>query len=218
MDKNVSIIIGGLYPSTAKSEYLEARRHGVLFISLSPVDLPRSMKNHLLIEVPGSIQSQIETVFKPEVLNILGKRVAAIYPDTSGGKVYARELWDRSLKGGFDLASIYSFSTVLKDYRDPVSKLLGLYYKPERREEFNLWEDIYAAKGRTSSIRRIQTLKPIVDFDWVYIPVLPSQAKQIIPTFSYYDANKLKFVGNPSWLSRSLVKSKFSSGEQVYFR
>lgn len=38
---NVAAVIGGLVPSSATKEYLEAKKHGVLFISLSPVYLPK---------------------------------------------------------------------------------------------------------------------------------------------------------------------------------
>ena len=83
----------------------------------------------------------------------------------------------------------------------------------ERKEEFEVWKDIYALEKKTSSIRRIQTLKPIVDFDWVFAPAYPKDAIQIIPTFSYFDAKKLKFIGGPSWMSKSIVKEQRNLGK-----
>jgi len=210
---HVSIIIGGLFSKTAKEEYLEAKKHGVLFISLSPVHLKKEDKNHLLIEVPGSIESQVDAIMNPEFLNKFGNKIAMIYPETEGGLSYVNEVWRRSEQGLIKLSSIQSYDRSNKDFRSPVSKILGVKFKRERKEEFEVWKDIYALEKKTSSIRRIQTLKPIVDFDWVFAPAYPKDAIQIIPTFSYYDAKKLKFIGGPSWMSKSIVKEQRNLGK-----
>ena len=210
---HVSIIIGGLFSKTAKEEYLEAKKYGVLFISLSPVHLKKEEKNHLLIEVPGSIESQVDAIMNPEFLNKFGNKIAMIYPETEGGLSYVNEVWRRSEQGLIKLSSIQSYDRTNKDFRSPVSKILGVKFKRERKEEFEVWKDIYALEKKTSSIRRIQTLKPIVDFDWVFAPAYPKDAIQIIPTFSYFDAKKLKFIGGPSWMSKSIVKEQRNLGK-----
>jgi tetratricopeptide (TPR) repeat protein len=210
---HVSIIIGGLFSKTAKEEYLEAKKYGVLFISLSPVHLKKEEKNHLLIEVPGSIESQVDTIMNPEFLSKFGNKIAMIYPETEGGLSYVNEVWRRSEQGLIKLSGIQSYDRTNKDFRDPVSKILGLKFKREREEEFEVWKDIYALEKKTSSIRRIQTLKPIIDFDWVFAPAYPKDAIQIVPTFSYYDAKNLKFIGGPSWMSKSIVKEQRNLGK-----
>ena len=209
---HVSIIIGGLFSTTAKEEYLEAKKYGVLFISLSPVHLPKEEKNHLLIEVPGSIESQVEKIMNADFLSKFGKRIAVLYPETEGGLSYVNEIWRRAERGIVDVKAIHSYDRSNKEFREPVSKLLRVKFKRERQEELDLWKDIYALEKKKSSIRRIQTLKPIVDFDWVFIPAYPQDAIQIIPTFSYYDARKIKFIGTPSWLSKSLMREQRNLG------
>lgn len=215
---HVSIIIGGLFPSTAEQEYLEAKKYGVLFISLSPVYLDKKEKNHLLIEIPGSVQSQVDRIINKDFLSRFGKKIAVIYPDSEGGQAYVNEIWRKSEQGLIDISSIYKYDKKNRDYRAPVSKILGLKFTRERKEEFNLWKEIYDIKRKVkrSSIRRIQTLKPVVDFDWVFAPAYPQDAIQLIPVFSYFDAKGLKFVGGPSWMSRSLVREQKNLG-QLYF-
>ena len=61
-ENKVAFIIGGLFPESAKAEYLEAKKYGVLYISLSQINLPKEEKNHHLIEVQGSIESQVEAL------------------------------------------------------------------------------------------------------------------------------------------------------------
>ncbi len=209
---HVSVIIGGLFPSTAKEEDLEARKYGALFISLSPVYLEKEEKNHLLIEIPGSVQSQVATIFSEDFLAKNGNNIAMIYPDSEGGLAYVNEVWRKAKEGKINIKSLASFDKNVKDYREWVQKLLGLKYTRERSEEFELWKEIYSLERKNSSIRRIQTLRPIVDFDWVFVPSYPHEALQIIPSFTYFDAKGLKYVGGPSWMSRKLVKEQRNLG------
>tara|TARA_B100001971_G_scaffold214585_1_gene252800 strand:- start:16330 stop:18324 length:1995 start_codon:yes stop_codon:yes gene_type:complete len=199
---HVSIIIGGLFSNTALHEYLEAKKYGVLYISLTAINLPRDEKNHLLIEVPGSIQSQLDKLISEDFLQAFGKRVAMFYPDDNRGKTYLEEMWKHHKSGKINITSLYSYDhdPKVKDYREWVEKLLGLKYKKERKEELELWKEIYSLEKSSSTIRRIQTLKPVIDFDWVFVPSYPHQAQQFLPTFSYFDARNLTYIGDQSWM------------------
>ena len=209
---HVSMIIGGLFPSTAKEEYLEAKKYGVVFISLSPVHLKKEDKNHLLIEVPGSVQSQVAALFSESFLEKNGNEIAMLYPESEGGEAYVNEVWRKAKEGKIKIKSLASYDKNVKDYREWVERLLGLKFKREREEELELWKEVYSLEKKRSSIRRIQTLKPVVDFDWVFTPSYPHEAIQIIPAFTYFDARGLKYVGGPSWMSRRLMKEQRNLG------
>ena len=209
---HVSVIIGGLFPTTAKEEYLEARKYGALFVSLSPVYLDKEEKNHLLIEIPGSVQSQVAAIFSDQFLEKNGNEIAMLYPESEGGQAYVNEVWRKANEGKIKIKSLASYDKNVKDYREWVQRLLGLKYTRERKEEYELWKEVYSLEKKSSSIRRIQTLKPVVDFDWVFTPSYPHEAIQIIPAFTYFDARGLKYVGGPSWMSRRLIKEQRNLG------
>lgn len=211
LKNNVSVIIGGLFSSNAKAQYLEARKYGVLFISLSTVDLPKNEKSPLLIEIPGSIQSQISALTDPNFLNEFGKNVALFYPNNQRGNIYANELWNLNEEKVLNITSINNFDPQKKDLRDPVGQLLGLKYQRQRSEELKIWKDIYDLKEKKSSARRRQFLKPVIDFDWIFIPAYPNTAVQAIPTFKWYDAKDLKFFGIPSWGSSAQLMREQSN-------
>ena len=204
---HVSAIIGGLFSTEALKEYLEARRRGVLFISLSPIYLPKKEKNHLLLEVPGSVESQLHKLFSEKMLNRFGRRVAIVYPKGPRGEAYVNEFWRLSQRKGkeVEVNGVHLYKKGQTDYRDPVRKLLGLKFIRNRQEELELLQDVYALEGK-QSIRRIQTLRPSIDFDWVFLPAIPKEAIQIIPAFGYFDAFGLRLFGGPSWRSRSLSR------------
>lgn len=210
----VSFIIGGLFPESAKAEYLEAKKYGVLYISLSQINLPKEEKNHHLIEVQGSIESQIETLLSEEMIKKFGQRIAVIYPENEGGKAYVDEIWRKANQKNLQITSVAAFPKNTHDYRDAAQLFLGLKFPRERSEELKILDDVYSLEK--TSIRRVQTLPPVVDFDWVFMATYPHEASQLIPTLGYYDATRLKVVGGPSWVSKSMVKEQKNLGT-LYF-
>jgi hypothetical protein len=106
------------------------------------------------------------------------------------------------------IAGVFSFDRSTKDYRDPVKNLLGLKFPRTRLEEYEILDEIHSLE-KSKSIRRIQTLKPHRDFDWVFVPALPLDAIQIIPSFTYYDAFDVPFIGAPNWRSNLLSQESY---------
>jgi tetratricopeptide (TPR) repeat protein len=212
---NVSAIIGGLFANEAQKEYLEAKKHGVFFISLSQIYLPKEQKDHLLLEIPGSVESLIGRLFSPEMLERFGKRAAIIYPKSERGEAYVNEFWRMSKQNDVSITGALGFEKNQTDYRDPVKKMLGLKYIRERQEELDILTEIHSLEKATSS-RRVQTLKPQIDFDWIFLPAFPKEAIQLIPSFAYYDAYNLNFVGGPSWRSHSLSKESKKIGKLFF--
>lgn len=213
-EDKVSMIIGGLFPESAKAEYLEARKYGVLYISLSQINLPKEEKNHHLIEVQGSVESQVEALLSEEMIKKFGTRLGVIFPDNEAGKAYIDEIWRKATQKDLQITSVASFPKNTHDYRDTAQLFLGLKYPRERSEELNILDDVYSLERTT--IRRVQTLPPVLDFDWVFLATYPHEATQLIPTLGYYDANRIKVVGGPSWVSKSIVKEQKNLGT-LYF-
>jgi outer membrane PBP1 activator LpoA protein len=213
-EEKVSFIIGGLFPESAKAEYLEARKYGVLYISLSQINLPKEEKNHHLIEVQGSIESQVETLLSDDMINKFGSRIGVIFPENEAGKSYLDEIWRKAQQKNLEITSVASFPKNTHDYRDTAQLFLGLKYPRERAEELKILDDVYS--NEKSTIRRVQTLSPVLDFDWVFLATYPHEATQLIPTLGYYDANRIKIIGGPSWVSKSLVKEQKNLGT-LYF-
>src|SRR5690606_35284433 len=154
----------------------------------------------------GSIESQIETLLSPEMINKFGSRIGVVFPDNEGGKAYVDEMWRRATEKNLQITSSASFPKNTHDYRDTSRLFLGLKYPREREEEHKILEDVYAEER--SSIRRVQTLPPVIDFDWVFMATYPHETTQLIPTLGYYDATRLKVVGGPSWVSNSMVREQ----------
>jgi ABC-type branched-subunit amino acid transport system substrate-binding protein len=212
---NVAIIIGGLNSNEATKEYLEAKKYGVVFISLSKVLLPKEEKNHLLIEIPGSIESQVSNLFSEKMISKLGSRPAIMYPKTEIGYAYANEFWRQSKKANLEVTGVISFDPTQTDYRDPVKNILGIKFDREREDELGIVNDIASLESKRS-IKRLQNLQPQIDFDWIFVPALPREVVQILPNFNYFDAFNLNYIGVPSWRSELMRNEGYRYGN-VYF-
>jgi ABC-type branched-subunit amino acid transport system substrate-binding protein len=212
---NVSIIIGGLFSSEATAEYLEARKNGVFFISLSEIYLPKEQKDFLLLEIPGSVESQVDHVFSNQMLTHFGKKAAILYPKGEKGESYVEEFWRRARLAGVEVTNAISFDDTASDFVDPVKNMLHLKFPRQRKEEFDMLSEVHGLE-RSRAIRRVQTLGPQIDFDWVFIAAYPRETLQIIPYFSYFDAFGLNIIGGPSWRTDSLAKQSSKLG-RIYF-
>lgn len=210
-----AIIIGGLNPQSATKEYLEAKKYGVPFISLSQVYLPKEEKNHLLIEIPGSIESQVHHIFNSNLATKLGRAGAILYPKSELGEAYANEFWRKSKQLEYPVTSILSFDRNAVDFKDPIMNLLGIKYPKEREEEMSLVNDISYLE-RNKNIKRLQNLQPQMDFDWLFVPALPRDVLQLLPNFNFFDAFNTNFVGVPSWRSEIMTNEGYRFGN-VYF-
>lgn len=214
-NKNVAILVGGLFSNEASAEYEIAKRFGTFFISLSQIYSDKGKKDHLLVEIPGSVESQVAVLFSDKFLNTFGNNGAIIYPTTDRGQAYVDEFWRIANLKGVKVSNIHSYEKTNTDHRETVQRLLGLRFKRERQEELDILKELHELEGATS-IRRIQTLKPEIDFDWTFMPSFPSEALQLIPSFGYYDAFNIPLIGDPSWRSNTVSRESFKLG-RLYF-
>ncbi|MBF0300677.1 MAG: ABC transporter substrate-binding protein [Oligoflexia bacterium] len=214
----VGIIIGGLFPEEAQKEYLEAKKYGVFFISLSPIFLPKSEKNLLLLEIQGSVESQIKKIFTPSLIERLGNKIAVLYPEEERGQAYVNELWSeiKNHNPNIKITAVQSYNKNDIEYIAPIKKLLGMDFVKEREEEQEVVNKINTVlSSHKKGDRKNFDLTPVVDFDWLFVPSYPDETQRLVPTFKYVDAPKITFVGISSWRSKSL--SKLSERQAFYF-
>ena len=205
----VSSIVAGIEADSASSywEYLAGRQ--VLYISLAKIISSNEVDRSFAFEVSGSIESEVRSVLYEVSKTIDRSKAAILYSDDLIGKRYLKTFWELAKEYDVSIVDALSYDPTKKDLRNSVKDLLGLGYKRERIEELEILERVYATEK--SVIRRVQKLRPIIDFDWVFIPSTPLQAAQIVPSFSYYDAPDQLLIGPSSW--RSKVIKEVSRGK-----
>ncbi len=206
--ETVSLIIGGLFSNTSEREYEAARKRGVVFLSLSQVNTNRFNKNKLLVELQGSIESQVNAALNNEVASRIGRKVTLLYPNNELGHSYLDEFWNQANVNGFELVETSGFEKGINDFREAIGKLSGIEYTRAKEKEYRELVKKYKQEGQEEKIEEIELLKPTLEYDWVFIPSFPKEALQIIPSFKYLGVKDINFIGGPSWKSRSLISQK----------
>jgi len=211
---HVAVILGGLSTKESMLEYEQSKQNGALFVSLSSLFIPSLSKNHLLIELPGSLESQFNLIGTDRFQKVIGSKIAIMYPKYNKGNVFFDEVWNRKDLLGVNIVDVASFEPKNFDFSKQVKNLLNLNFVQERSEEYEIFKKFKDEDPR--NWRGRQLLQPNYSFDWVYVLSSSRQAMQIIPTFPYFDAKNIKIVGGPAWRSNNLIKQNYRKNE-IYF-
>ena len=143
-------------------------------------------------------------------------RFAILHPDDAYGHQYAEAFERAVINSGGEITGIEKYAAKETDYRVPIDKLLGLYYKDARKDELaeiakkcsEQWpKNAKRAKACTQ-------LPPIINFDAVFIPDEARIATRIIPFFDLRDAaQNVKFLGTAAWSSPEIlqIEKKYAS-------
>jgi branched-chain amino acid transport system substrate-binding protein len=119
-----------------------------------------------------------------------------------------------------EIKAFEMYDPEVTDFRAPVDKSIGLFYTEarakelkemaEKRKEMNITR-------KTMKTAQYFALKPIVDFDAVFIADEAKTVGQIIPTFAYRDARGLNYLGITSWNSSQLISRAQGQAENAIF-
>jgi ABC-type branched-subunit amino acid transport system substrate-binding protein len=136
------------------------------------------------------------------------KRFAVLSPTSKFGEEYANAFWDEVDRVGGSIRGYETYPENETDFRAYIDKIVGLAQTDARAhevEELKLLKAATPVKTHSKKFDRMFDLKPIVDFDAVFIPDEPKVLGQILPTFAYRDVEKVLFLGINTWNSQELL-------------
>lgn len=148
------------------------------------------------------------------------KRFAILHPRDKFGEQMSQQFWDAVESLGGKIVGIESYPPGETDHRHAVDKLSGLYYTDARKkelEELAQLRELHKIKRRNRKTEQYFALKPIVEYEAVFIPDEPKVVGQILPTFAYRDVDKVKFLGISTWNSPELIKRGQNYAEGAVF-
>lgn len=148
------------------------------------------------------------------------KRFAILAPRDKIGEELAHEFWDAVEALGGQITDIEFYTPGETDFRQPVDKLSGRYFAEARQREFEELAKIREAqqiKKRTRKTEQFYSLKPIVDYQAVFIPDEAKATGQIFPTFSYRDIENIRFLGPAAWYSPEFLARSEGYGPRAFF-
>ncbi len=218
VEDNAIAIIGSLISKTSTSVAKKAQELGVPSIALSqksglPEVGPYVFRNALTSEM--QIQKLVETA-----MNNLGmKRFAILFPNDPYGVEFSNLFWDAVHARGGQIVGAQSYDPEETDFRAPVQRLVGTYYREDRLVEYQYRLRKYREKNplnlRNSSPTDL--LPPIVDFDAIFIPDSARAVGQIAPMLDYNDVKGMMLLGTNLWNSRNFIKRIGKHGNSTIF-
>ncbi|MCM2324078.1 MAG: penicillin-binding protein activator [Oligoflexia bacterium] len=148
------------------------------------------------------------------------RRFAILAPRDKVGEEFTLHFWTAVESLGGEITGAETYNPGETDFRQQVDRLSGLFYTEARHrelEELAKLREENKIKKRTRKTEQFYSLKPIVDYDAVFIPDEPKIAGQILPTFSYRDVDNMIFLGPSAWNSPELASRGGAYAENAFF-
>lgn len=223
-DQHVAAIIGPVI--TVKEAAEEAQRHGIPIVTLTQksgiTEIGDYVFRHFITP-----EMQVNELVNYCVSELGLKRFAMLYPEEQYGTAFMNLFWDKVVSAGGQITGVESYDSSQTDFADPIKKLVGLYYKeprelrpspeepseasieepaldpPEQSADMQIEDDETVEDGKSAED---EDLRPIVDFDAIFIPDSTKKAGLIIPQLAYYDVTGVYLLGTNLWHSGQLLE------------
>ncbi len=217
-------IIGPLLKRQALEVGRLAQEYGVPLFSLSRKQA-LSQLGSFIFPFALTPEQQVNTLLDHLMTEKGFKRFAILSPSSPAAKEYVNIFWTEVEKRGGLIRGYEEYAAGSTDFRFPLKKLLGLFYEGARlmeKRELKRREKIYAStlKARGKLRERMLSqykLKPIVDFDAVFVPDGPKAIGQIAPSFAVYGIKNLPFLGLNTWNTMDIVNRAGQYLQRSYF-
>lgn len=213
----VSAVLGPMTGKGLTEVSNRAQDLGVPLISLTRYEAP---KNSVVVQAGITIRMQAQEAARLAMDRLKAKRFAILYPKDPAGIETMNAFWDAVIDEGGVIAGVEAYESGETDFRAAIDRLAGTYYKEARQKELDEMEKVreeLQIKKRTRKTESYFALKPIVDFDAVFIADGPQASGQIIPTFAFRDIDQMRFVGTSLWNSQDLLRRITNEGNRIFF-
>ena len=128
-------------------------------------------------------------------MGVLGlSRFAVLYPNEKYGKTFAELFQDEVDAYGGEIVKVETYDPDQTDFADPIKKLAESDMAfIERPDEKMVGPEI-------------EQIKPVIDFDAIFIPDGPKTSGLILPQLAFYDVVGIQLLGTNLWHSHRLIQ------------
>lgn len=217
----VPVVLGPLLTKGVDAIAERAQALGMPLISLArKATLLSSQPDSFIFEAGLTQKMQATEIAKYALERLQLKKFAILYPQEKLGIQATEAFWDTVELLGGSIVGVESYTPSETDFRQIVDKISGLYYTDARKNELDALSQERTTnniKKRTRKTEKFYQLKPIVDYQAVFLPDEASVASQIMPMFAYRDIESVTFLGMASWNTPQLVQRAGPSSDGAHF-
>ena len=203
-------IVGGLSGETAEAIAEAADNLGIPSILLSQKSGLTANREFIF---QNSITSKIisknltNTLFKKTNM----KNFVILYPNDSYGKEYKESFTQEISNQGGTIIASEGYNPKETDFKDSIKKLIRIYSLKNREEEYENLKKEYLKKNpnlrsRAKKLRPDNLLKPIINFDGIFVPDSTRAVQKIVAHLKYFGIKKMNLIGTNLWKESSVRK------------
>ena len=204
-DKNVIAVIGPLNFKEGLAVAEKAQSLGVVNISLAS-KAGVSSQGPYIFQNALTPKVQLENLVRFSVADRGFQRFAILSPSNAFGRDMTNEFWDQIESRGGKVVAVDFYDPTETDFQDSIKSLVGLKDPRFRRNEWTALQDYSKeTKAKTGKEPKLK-LKPITDFDAIFLPDSPKTVASIAASLAYLDVGDMPLLGITEWNSDQLYK------------
>ena len=219
-EHQVIAIIGSLLSRTAPAVAKQAQALRIPCISLSQ-KMGLAEEGPFVFQHALTSERQVSFLMRELRKQYALRDFALLYPQDGYGEEFAGLFW-KGLEGvGGDLRGAQSYAPEQRDFHKHIKKILGLYERQDRLEEYQTRLNQWRAenpRNRKNKDAPEELLPPIIDFQGLFLPDSVEILAQVASMLFYYNVKEVVLVGTNLWNTPQLANSlKGLKGIQVFF-
>lgn len=200
-------IVGDITSKTAEAVAQKSDELGVPVVALSQKSGLTEMGQYVFRNALTS-EAIVKELVRSAMVDHGMKRFAILYPNDAYGVEYANLFWNEVREHGGEIRGAQSYAPKGADLRGPIQRLVGDFYLEPRMDEYNYLLKDWYGKQKVITSRNAppeDLLKPLVDFDAIFIPDNVANLGQVASMLLYQDVDKIRLLGTNLWNSEELV-------------
>lgn len=215
-EKNVMAILGPLNSKEGQAVAEKCQQLGVVNISLAS-------KTGISAEGPYVFQTaitpkiQLENLVRFIVQEKGLKRLAILGPSSSFGRDMADAFWDLVEGYGGKISAVEFYNPGATDFQESIKSMVGLKDVLLRKPEWTALRKFSEEQKEKTGREPRSKLKPVIDFEAIFIPDSPKTVATIAASLAYLDVNQLPLLGILEWNSDELYRRGGEFVEKALF-
>ena len=204
-EKNVMAVIGPLNFKEGLVVAEKAQELGVVNISLASKP-GVSQQGPYIFQNALTPRVQLEHLIRYCTVEQGLRRFAVLAPSNAFGRDMANEFWSQIETQGGRVVAVEFYSPTETDFQDQVKSMVGLKDVRFRKTEWTALQEYVREQKLKTGREPKPKLKPIIDFEAIFIPDSPKTVAAIAANLAYFDINEVTLMGTTEWNSDQLYK------------
>ncbi len=213
--EKVAVVMGPLTPRESETIFERAEVSGVPVVSLAPKEGLEGFGQFGFRSVL-TLEDQVRKVTKWIRETLKAKRVAIMVPDWPYGMDVLTVAKREFEAAGLEIRGLQVYPANATDFKEPLRRLVNLDIPRIRKDEV-CPKNIAEAELPVGCVKNIKDLKPMVDFEVLFVPDAADNAGFLLPTLPYLRIYGVQVVGLSLYNSPRLMERAGDAAEGVVF-